>query len=401
VLYAYYLADHPTRFGSYPDRGVRKHACSLGCREVRFSATNFRCRKFAETQGTNFGATKKEGVSANTMNRYRMYGKLLLRDAVEIGNLTAVVVKDPKPFTGKLPSGDTPNPTTNSQIILDYEEPTSESPHAPPNEPISFSLEFDAPDEDTALNWGINEIEARADVLTFLTLNPVEVQGMMSCQEITSRKHEGRQSIHEGSVEPGPVILPNEFFTSVMAGTALMGKLSPRLLGSFRWFRKGLEANTANRPEDEFIYYWIALEMIAAEFTEGKQKFMFCHICQTQFKTCPNCGKSTATKALVSDGITNMFDKHLNWRKKKFSGLYGTRSKLMHGNKPISEEFRQELIKGNADFRKALVTGYEALLGFTLGTHPHALRLFFYSDPSPQLRLSFDTAPEEEQGEER
>jgi len=96
-----------------------------------------------------------------------------------------------------------------------------------------------------------------------------------------------------------------------------------------------------------------------------------------------------------------MFNKHLNWPKEKFRDLNGTRSKLMHGNKPISEEFRRELIEGDADLRKALVTGYEALLGFKIGTHPHALRLFFYSDPSPQLSISFDTAPEEEKGEER
>ena len=84
----------------------------------------------------------------------------------------------------------------------------------------------------------------------------------------------------------------------------------------------------------------------------------------------------------------------------KFKDLNRIRSKLMHGNKPISEEFRQELIAGNGDLRHALVTGYEVLLGFTIGTHPHALRLFFYSDPSPQLRLSFDATPEDETEEE-
>jgi hypothetical protein len=334
------------------------------------------------------------------MNRYRIDGKLLLRDAVEVGNLKAVVVKDPKPFTVKLPSGDTCDPTTDTQVTLDYDEPTSASPHAPPKEPISFSLEFDAIDGDTALNWGINEIEARADVLTFLTLNPVEVQGMMSCIEITPGKSKGRQSIHEGSIEPGPTMLSNEFFNSVTAGTALMGRLSPRLLGSLRWFRKGLEASIANRPEDEFIYYWIALEMIAAEFAQGKQRFMSCHICRKQFEICPNCGKSTATKAQASDGIITMFEKHLSWPMGKFKDLNRIRSKLMHGNKPISEEFRQELIAGNGDLRHALVTGYEVLLGFTIATHPHALRLFFYSDPSPKLRLSFDATPEDETEEE-
>ncbi len=322
-----------------------------------------------------------------------------MRDAVEIGNLRAVVVKDPTPFTGKLASGDTPDPTLESQVTLDYEDPTPESPLAPSAGPVNLSLELDAPDADAALEWGINEIEARADVLTFLTLNPVEVQGMMNCVEITQGKHKGLESIHEGSAEPGPVMLSNEFFNSVMAGTALTGRLSPKLLGSFRWFRKALEANLADHPEDEFICYWIALEMVATEFTEGKQRFMFCHVCDTQFETCPNCGNSTATKAQVSDGIVNLFNQHLNWPKRKFRDLNGIRSRLMHGNKAISEEFRTELTKGNGDLRHALVTSYEVLLDSTIGTHPQALRLFFYSDPSPQLRTTFDLPPEESERE--
>src|SRR5215210_6474639 len=164
------------------------------------------------------------------MRRYRMEGKLLLRDAVEIGNLTGVVVKDPNPFTGKLPSGDVPDPTTESLMTIDYEDPTSESPLAPPKEPIPFSLEFNAPDIDTALQWGTEEIEARADVLTYLTLNPVQVQAMMSCVEVTPDKHEGLQSVHEGSVQPDPIVLSTEFFNRVMSGRVLEGKLSPKLL---------------------------------------------------------------------------------------------------------------------------------------------------------------------------
>ncbi len=329
------------------------------------------------------------------MNRYRISGKLLFGDSVEIGKLNAVVVKDPQPFTEKPFPGGTPNPTTESQVVIDHDDPAPESQHIPREQPVDFSLEFDAPDGDAALEWGINEIEARADVLTFLTLNPVEVQGMMSCLEITPRKYMELESIHEGSAQPAPKVLSTEFFTYLMAGRTLRGKLSPRLLGSFRWFRKALEANLADHPEDEFICYWIALEMIATEFTEGKQRFMFCHMCNTQFETCPNCGKSTATKAQVSDGIVNIFKKHLNWPKRRFRDLNGTRSKLMHGNKAVSEEFRKELIKGNGELRHALVAGYEVLLGFTIGSHPEATRLFFYSDPSPQLRTFFNLSPEE------
>ncbi len=140
--------------------------------------------------------------------------------------------------------------------------------------------------------------------------------------------------------------------------------------------------------------------MIANEFTVGTQRFMLCPRCQRQFKTCPKCEKSTATRAQETDGIIALFREHLNWQKQKFRDLNSTRSKLMHGNKAVSEEFRQELIKGNGDLRTALLTGYEVLLGFTPGTHPHVLRLLFYSDPSPQLRISFNKAPDDEKGEE-
>ena len=331
------------------------------------------------------------------MNRYRISGKLSFGDAVELGKLNAIVVKDPQPFTEKTFPDSSSNPTTKSLVTIDHDDPAPESQHIPREQPVDFSLEFDAPDGDAALEWGINEIEARADVLTWLTLNPVEVQGMMSCVEITPGKRKELESIHEGSAQPAPEVLSTEFFTNLMAGRTLRGKLSPKLLGSFRWFRKALEANLADHPEDEFICYWIALEMIATDFTEGKQRFMFCHICDTQFETCPNCGKSTATKAQVSDGIVNMFKKHLSWPKRRFRDLYGTRSKLMHGNKAISEEFRKELIERNGELRHALVTGYEVLLDFTVGSHPHALRLFFYSDPSPQLRTTFDLPPEEKE----
>src|SRR5215216_3880324 len=171
------------------------------------------------------------------MNRYRVHGKLLVHDVIEIGNLNSVVVTNPKPYTDKLTTAT--NPAADPQVHIDYEYPDPQTLPVPPEEPIPFRLEFDAPDIDKALEWGSDEIEARADVLAYLTLNNVEVQ-IDSCEEITPGKRQVQQ-IFEGSMHPEPVVLRSDFFANVMHGTILEGRLSSKVLGSFRWFRKGLE----------------------------------------------------------------------------------------------------------------------------------------------------------------
>ena len=64
------------------------------------------------------------------MKRYQIDGRLLLGDAVEVGNLTAILVTNPRPFTGKFPSGAAAGPSTRPDyeeqplVSLDYEDHT-------------------------------------------------------------------------------------------------------------------------------------------------------------------------------------------------------------------------------------------------------------------------------------
>ena len=60
------------------------------------------------------------------MNRYRINGKLSFGDVVEIGKLNAVVVKDPQPFTEKALQDSTFDPTTESLVIIDHDNPVPE-----------------------------------------------------------------------------------------------------------------------------------------------------------------------------------------------------------------------------------------------------------------------------------
>jgi hypothetical protein len=148
-------------------------------------------------------------------------------------------------------------------------------------------------------------------------------------------------------------------------------------------------------PEDAYLCFWIALEMIAPEFFDKKPRYMLCPRCQKHVVTCPICEDTTEMEAGVSDGIVNLFQDHLGWTKnKEFRGLNKLRAKLMHGGTPVSEAFRHDLINGNGQLRNALLKGYEVLInpgnGPSIGpdTHPLQQRLFI-SPWGNQLRTIF------------
>jgi hypothetical protein len=176
-----------------------------------------------------------------------------------------------------------------------------------------------------------------------------------------------------------------------MGGTVFGGKVHSKLAGSFRWFRKGMNSQF---PEDAYICFWIALEMIAPEFFDKKPRYMLCPRCHEQVVTCPNCGKTTEMEAGVSDGIVNLFHNHLGWTKSKFRDLNKLRAKLMHGGTPVSESFRHRLINGNGHLRNALLKGYEVLInsgnGPRIGPHTHPLQQRLVMSPwGNQLNIKF------------
>lgn len=323
------------------------------------------------------------------MNRYQVIGKLSIGDAVEAGNLEVIEVTDAGHLTGNLPPGVEPKPTEACTVRLQCKgpAPSPDKPPKPTGKPITLKLEFDAENLDSALEWGSGEIETRAAILSVLTLNRVDVESTINCVEITPGKSKGLESGHGGDYTLEHAVLDNDVFRHVMGGTVFGGNVSPKLAGSFRWFRKGLQSEF---PEDAYLCFWIALEMLAPEFAVGESRFMLCPRCQKQFEICPNCNETTESRPQASEGIIALFREHLGWPKKKYRDLNRTRGKLMHGGKPVSESFRHELIDGNGQIMIALLKGYEVLLGASIGpeTHPLSTRLFI-SPWGNQLRTTF------------
>jgi hypothetical protein len=272
--------------------------------------------------------------------------------------------------------------------------PADQSQQELPSWEFPLSLEFDAPDIDSALKWGTEEIEARADLLAAVTLNRVELHGLPGCTEITPGKPENLEAIITGQGQPEPTSLTTQFLTDVMGETFLRDLLSPALLRSFRWFRKGLAAEL---PEDAYFCFWIALEVIGGVFASDKKRHLKCPKCQHEFHTCPECNRSTETRAVASDGIIAMFAEHLGWPKGNFDALNRMRSKLTHGNVDISAEFREELVARTGDLKTAIVRGYEVLLGLPAEGHWFANRVIFPVEQpyATQLRVTFNLPAEE------
>jgi hypothetical protein len=85
------------------------------------------------------------------VNRYRVIGKLLIRDAVEAGDLEEIVVTDPKSLTGGLPQGVRPKHIEDYTVHLQCRGPAPSSGESPEPTETPITLTLDDSDE----GWGI------------------------------------------------------------------------------------------------------------------------------------------------------------------------------------------------------------------------------------------------------
>jgi hypothetical protein len=105
-----------------------------------------------------------------------------------------------------------------------------------------------------------------------------------------------------------------------------------RCQGALRWFRLGLGADS---PDEQFMYFWLALEIVA-EASKGPEKVPSgCPKCQTALY-CETCGEhplhrrfaSDAIEKLINDVSPETFDK-----REIFLVLSKIRNTLMHGRR--------------------------------------------------------------------
>ena len=91
------------------------------------------------------------------------------------------------------------------------------------------------------------------------------------------------------------------------------------------WYAAGVRANLM---EDQFQYFWFAIELIAAS-EQAKRVSDKCAICQTEL-FCSNCNGPSQHKPYQSQKIRALLT-DLGLPTDVFAGLEGARHKLMHG----------------------------------------------------------------------
>lgn len=106
----------------------------------------------------------------------------------------------------------------------------------------------------------------------------------------------------------------------------------PAQHAALRWYRLGVQAG---HPDEQFSYFWFALE-IAAEAMKGPEKVAHhCPHCQGDLY-CPTCEKTPVHRRYAGEAIAQMIDRVLP-KPEAASEVHGTLSKvrhaLMHGGR--------------------------------------------------------------------
>jgi hypothetical protein len=157
--------------------------------------------------------------------------------------------------------------------------------------------------------------------------------------------------------ETAEPVLDNRFGSSI--GHFIVVQSGERQQTALRWFRRGL---TSTNLEDQFIYFWFALE-IAAEISKGPEKVpSACPHCRGPL-FCESCNKQPMHRPYSGQAIKQIFRKLTGEEDDQlFNELQKIRHTLMHGDRIGSVIDSLALTEDEAINALAQIT-HEALLG--------------------------------------
>lgn len=202
------------------------------------------------------------------------------------------------------------------------------------------------------------------DWLSFQTMLPVEViQVKIFDNSSGLRKGDKRQF----------TLLPNGYPSalsrvSYMSFPSFSGKVDtqilskgfpPRISRSLRWLTKGLKASN---PIDEFISYWISLEILSPILTPTTKLFFRCSNCKEEIRKCPKCGTSTEAHPDTKRRLQEYVEERLQ-RQGTFSRLWHMRNQIFHGDKELALQETNAVLSRSSELRAIVVSGIKQALG--------------------------------------
>ena len=217
-----------------------------------------------------------------------------------------------------------------------------------------------APDADTAHHKSVDLLNTYLDLLTFLTQSPTHVVVYQSLVNVSKKKLADERPGQQQEVIffPGQR-LPEQPFPPV---ELLVPPEDERTKKALSWFRQGL---TSERPEDRFLAYFMALEILSTAIVPERADV---HVCR-------HCGKATGIPKVPREGILYVVAEVLHKTRRDWDKVVKLRGKVVHA--PVSgERLHEEIFQQAGLLEQVLIAALK-----------HILRLRQEGLPVPRFRV--------------
>ncbi len=196
---------------------------------------------------------------------------------------------------------------------------------------LSLHIYFDAPSLDEAKDISEECLVDCLNMLAFASGSRFELHRIRQLVDVTTSGQDGMRDVRlwSDSIEyedPEPY-LDEEMVKSIQR--LLEFDAPPSIRRALRWYRLGINETI---PDDQFMYFWFALEIVA-EFQKSSEKVPDrCPQCQSPL-FCEACGVNPVHKPYAKQAIEELLrsaDKECS--NETIERLHKTRNGLMHGS---------------------------------------------------------------------
>lgn len=192
---------------------------------------------------------------------------------------------------------------------------------------LSLHIYFDAPDLDVAKEIAEDRLSDCLNMLAFTSgssFSRYRIRQIVDCTPengMRDIRFWGNAIDHE---DPQPFLDEN---TTKAIERLSEFQIPPAIRRAMRWYRLGINATV---PDDQFQYFWFALEIIA-EFQKGDEKVPSnCPHCNSPLY-CESCNKHPVHRRYQKQAIQALLRTAAECDEATFKRLDKTRNGLMHG----------------------------------------------------------------------
>ena len=223
---------------------------------------------------------------------------------------------------------------------------------------------------EAALEFIGGKIEAILDMLSFQLQAPIPVTNFEAIDvESPLRVGEERDCIFANSF---PRIQKDCGFT-FMANWATsidpdltQAELDENTEASLRWFSKGI----SSRPiVDQFMSFWIALEILTLPTKPREKRFFRCMKCNHEIKSCPQCSYSTQHFPDTKERIESFVTEAIGLGEDMFESLWDARM-IFHGRNKLTAKEVEKISDMTWELRKTVVRALKDKLGIDPARNP-------------------------------